>query len=142
MKRKQARPATASPSHAASTPHGVKAKVVAGGTDVILHIPAVSAAMSGTGIPLPKRRWPLVPDEARELAAGLVAAADTVDVATGRKRPRGATACLAGEAALVLGAVVGEDLLCTSGCGGEVDAEGSLLCDNCRELFDDAPTRK
>lgn len=99
-----------------SRPESQKVEVSVSSIYVVLRLPRVPAELAGFGVPLDERRRPLIPDEARELAAELIAAADVVDLATGRKRPRGA----AGR------------YLCVTGCGDEVNSDGDApLCDNC-----------
>lgn len=94
-----------------------KPEVTTSSMYVVLRLPRVPAEMAGFGVALDERRRPFFPDEARELATELLAAADQVDLATGRKRPRGATG----------------RYLCPGGCGGEVNSDGdsARLCDNC-----------
>ncbi len=59
-------------------------RVVTSSLHVILILEPVPAAMSGTGIAMGGRRAPLIPAEARELAAELVRAADELEFAKAR----------------------------------------------------------
>lgn len=115
MKRKS-RAATKKKAQQSTPEESQKPEVTTSSMYVILRLPRVPAELAGFGVALDERRRPLSPDEARELAAELLAAADKVDRASGRLRPRGATG----------------RFLCAGGCGDEVSSDDDAqLCDNC-----------